>query len=232
MWASAAGLVFLSGAIASSAAAQIQGVPTGLFFDSPKAMAIVQLSGYGAALLAVVFLMRLLRAAAPRAGLSVDGRSVLLGLLCGVLAFPVLVTVGNVGVQIQTWLGHAPATSLGHPLLVMLRDNPDSGWAWLLGACAVVGAPIVEEMLYRGLLQSFVLRVTGLPWAGVLLSGTVFMMVHYQSDGSVPWAAMAEIGVFGLILGVTFERTGRLGVTIAMHVFFNAANLVLAQWVR
>jgi membrane protease YdiL (CAAX protease family) len=230
VWACGAVLVFLAGAIAAGAAAQLQGVPTGLFFSSPKAMAIVQLSSYGAAMLAVVFLLRVLKDAAPKAGLVVDGKSLLLGLWCGVLAFPVLITVGNVGVAVQTWLGHKPASNLGHPLLVLLRDNPDNGWAWLLGVIAVVAAPVVEETLYRGLIQSCVLRVTGMPWVSVATTSVVFMLMHYQDDGSVPWAAMVEIGVFGAILGFVFERTKRLGVTIAMHVFFNAANLAIAMW--
>ena len=157
-------------------------------------------------------------------------RSVALGLGYGVLAFPVLITVGNVGVAVQTWLGNQPASDLGHPLLVLLRDNPDNGWAWLLGAIALVAAPVVEETLYRGLIQSFVLRVTAMPWVSVAITSVAFMLMHYQENGSVPWAAMVEIGVFGAILGFVFERTKRLGVTIVMHVFFNGANLALAMW--
>lgn len=230
VWACGAGLVFLSGAIAAGAASQIQGVPTGLFFSSPKAMAIVQVSSYGAALLAVGFLLRLMKDAAPRAGLSVDAKSLFVGLGCGMLSLPVLLTVGNAGVAIQTWLGHKPETPFGHPLLVMLRDNPDNGWAWLLAGCAVLAAPIVEETLYRGFIQSFGLRLTARPWAGVLLTSVLFMLMHSQRDGSVPWAALVEIGVFGAILGFTFERTKKLGVPIAMHILFNAANLALAMW--
>ncbi|MBI1189932.1 MAG: CPBP family intramembrane metalloprotease [Tepidisphaera sp.] len=229
IWAGGAALVFFSSVLAAGAAAQLSGVPTGLYFGSPKALAIVQLSSYGCALLSVFFLLRLLKDAAPKAGLTITTRSLTLGLFAGVLAWPILTTIGTAALWVQTAITHTPPDPLGHPLLKVLRDSPDSVWAWALGACAVVGAPIVEETLYRGFLQSFVLRVTGLPWVSVLCSSAVFAMMHYDPDGGIPWAALVEIGVFGLILGYMFERTKRLGVTIAMHILFNAGNLALAM---
>lgn len=229
IWACGAGLVFFSSLIAAGAAAQITGVPAGLFFGSPRALAIVQLSSYGAALVSALFLLRLLKDAAPKAGLVISTRTLFQGLFYGLLCWPILTSVGNAGLWVQTLLGHPPETHLGHPLLKVLRDYPDSVWSWALGACAVLGAPLIEETLYRGLIQSFVLRVTGLPIVSVLASSALFAFMHFDPEGSIPWPALVEIGVFGLFLGATFERTKRLGVTIGMHVFFNAANLALAM---
>lgn len=97
----------------------------------------------------------------------------------------------------------------------------------------MVGAPLVEELIYRVFLQSSIARATGLPWIGILVAAVVFAVAHAvgPAEQRIPWYAAVPIGVLGLACGLAYERTKRLLVPITMHAAFNAMNIAMAMWV-
>ena len=83
-----------------------------------------------------------------------------------------------------------------------------------------VGAPIIEEIFYRGLLQRSLLK-RGLPaWAAITATSLVFGMSHFQLL-QLPGLALA-----GAVFGVLAQRSGRLGPAITAHVGFNMVTVV------
>jgi hypothetical protein len=93
------------------------------------------------------------------------------------------------------------------------------GW-WLVGLVlmVVVGAPVVEELVYRGLLQGALVRRMRPVIAVVLVAG-LFALVHFRP------VQYPGLFVFGVVLGLCALRTGRLGMAITAHAGFNAAGL-------
>ena len=94
-------------------------------------------------------------------------------------------------------------------------------FALLLVLIVVIGAPLVEELFFRGLFLR-ALQKRGLPdWAAVVGSAAVFGAVHFQ--------LLQFVGLFaiGLVLAVMAVRTGRLGMSIATHMAFNATSVVV-----
>ncbi len=101
-----------------------------------------------------------------------------------------------------------------------LVDRASGASTVLLVAVVVVGAPIVEELFYRGLLQrSLAARFN--EGAVLVLVAAVFAAVHFRP------VEFAGLFVFGLILGWAALRTGRLGPAITIHVGFNLTGLLL-----
>jgi membrane protease YdiL (CAAX protease family) len=95
----------------------------------------------------------------------------------------------------------------------------------LLVVIVVIGAPIVEELFFRGLLQRSLLRWMG-PAPAIALQAVVFALTHFQK------LQFAALFAFGALLGYLAHRTGRLGPGIAAHMVFNGAavfNLVVLQ---
>jgi membrane protease YdiL (CAAX protease family) len=90
----------------------------------------------------------------------------------------------------------------------------------LLVLITVVGAPIVEEIFFRGLvLRSLTKR--GLPgWAAIVISAIVFAGFHFEP------AQFAGLTVVGLGLGFLAYRSGRLGAGMIAHATFNAVSVV------
>jgi membrane protease YdiL (CAAX protease family) len=89
----------------------------------------------------------------------------------------------------------------------------------LLVLVVVVGAPIVEELFFRGLvLRSIQARYSdGL---ALVVSAVLFAAVHFQA-----WQFPALVMV-GLVLGYCAQRTGRLGLSIFVHMGFNATAVI------
>jgi uncharacterized protein len=106
-----------------------------------------------------------------------------------------------------------------------LYDRAHGGWLVGLVAVVVVGAPFVEELMYRGLLQRAALRRLNDVFAVVVVAA-FFALIHFR------WVELPGLFVFGLVLGVCALRTGRLGMGIAAHMAFNATGLLLVAIAR
>ncbi|HAP78301.1 MAG TPA: hypothetical protein DCR14_19735 [Acidimicrobiaceae bacterium] len=83
-----------------------------------------------------------------------------------------------------------------------------------------IGAPLVEELVYRGLLQGAFVRCLG-PLTGVVLAAALFALIHFQP------VEYPGLFVVGLVFGACIWRTGRLGMSIFTHIGFNATGLAL-----
>lgn len=99
-------------------------------------------------------------------------------------------------------------------------ESADGGGLVLLVLVVVVGAPLVEELAYRGLLQgAFTRRVND--WIGVVVVAAWFALVHFQA------IEIPGLFIVGLVLGACAVRTGRLGLGVVTHLAFNATGLIL-----
>ena len=99
----------------------------------------------------------------------------------------------------------------------------------LVGAVIVVfstmiGAPIVEELFFRGLLQRSLFR---LGIGAAFVQAAIFGFIHITpEEGLGNVGIMLGVGTFGLVLGLAARRFGRLGPTIVGHAVFNAAAVI------
>jgi membrane protease YdiL (CAAX protease family) len=86
-----------------------------------------------------------------------------------------------------------------------------------------VGAPLVEELFFRGLLLRSLARRFG-PVVATLGSAVAFGLAHFEL------LQLAALILFGLVLALLAERTGRLGPGIVAHATFNAATVLTLTW--
>lgn len=164
-----------------------------------------------------------------RAGLEPDHLplNVARGLVALLLVFP-LVTGASL---FCTWLGcrfGLPLPGSGHVLLKAMQHS-DSRLAtgWMI-ASAVIAAPLLEELFFRGLVQSSLghrVELQDRPWRLVILSATLFSLIHASV---VPWQGLAGLWVLGLALGWLYEKFGTLLPSILLHAGFNGLNILLA----
>lgn len=90
----------------------------------------------------------------------------------------------------------------------------------LLVVIVGIGAPIVEEVFYRGLLQRALANRFGV-WPGIVGSAVIFGASHFQL------LQLPALVVLGVVLGYVTHRTGRLGPAIFAHVVFNMITVVV-----
>lgn len=89
----------------------------------------------------------------------------------------------------------------------------------ILVVIVAVGAPIIEELFFRGLLLRSIQRRFGNAPA-LIGSSLIFAVVHFQI---VQFPALL---MFGFLAGWLTLRSGRLGPAIWAHVGFNAVTVV------
>ena len=103
-----------------------------------------------------------------------------------------------------------------------LWDKAHGGWIVVLVLVVALGAPIIEELVYRGLiLQALQSRLND--WVALIISAAWFALIHLQP------VELPGLFAFALVLGICFQRTGRLGMSVMAHIGFNAAGLLLAS---
>lgn len=230
VWLMCGVITFLSASVGAGLAAQLVKVPwllerLGAGETQRNTMAMIGGGMLGIAVGAVF--ASLSARAVPRAGLGFRVSDLWKGGVALLIALPVIYAA-SIGAMFayQKITGERPDAA-GHAILKSLRDEPTNPWHWAAAGSAVVLAPIFEELVYRGFVQSALLRATGRAGIAIAVTTTIFTMMHVVGTTSVPWYSLPAIAVLGLSMGVAFEKSGRLGVPIVMHVLFNGLNVAL-----
>ncbi|HEU5236304.1 MAG TPA: type II CAAX endopeptidase family protein [Pyrinomonadaceae bacterium] len=102
-----------------------------------------------------------------------------------------------------------------------------------LAIIAVATAPLVEEMIYRGLLYSAFQRAIG-QWGAVIVVASMFAGLHvvqYWPNAG----AISSITLLSIVLTVVRARTGRLLPCFVIHLVFNgvqSAIIILEPYIR
>lgn len=89
----------------------------------------------------------------------------------------------------------------------------------LFAAFALLLAPLVEEIIFRGILYPAI-KQTGHPRLALWLTSIIFGVMHFNLVSLMP------LVVFGAFLALLYEATGSLLTPIATHAMFNSVNYI------
>lgn len=84
-----------------------------------------------------------------------------------------------------------------------------------------VAPAIGEELLFRGLLQSYFQRIFEKPWLAIWITAIIFSFFHFQLAGFLPRMLL------GACLGYLFFWTSNLWIPIAAHLAINGIQVVI-----
>lgn len=109
-----------------------------------------------------------------------------------------------------------------HEALRAFRAEGQSGWVRaVVILSAVVLAPLVEEMLFRGLLQTGFARWGRSQWKAIIISGLAFGLFHWDVGYTVP-----ALAFFGIVLAYCYAKTQSLTMVILLHAVFNGKTML------
>lgn len=178
------------------------------------------LLGWIAFLVGVTLTSRYVGSGDVRSDLGIAARTLdAVGVPIGIVAQVVLIPLVYLPLR-QIW----PATFDAEALSETAEDLVDRADGFLLPLLillVVIGAPIVEEIVYRGLLQRSLLGSFPAPIVIVGVAA-VFALIHFRP---VEYPGLFAAGV---VFGVCAWRTGRVGMAVAAHVGFNLTGIVFA----
>lgn len=87
-------------------------------------------------------------------------------------------------------------------------------------------APVIEEFLFRGLLQTYIRKHLG-PKQAIFITAICFAFFHFSSEqklGNI--SIIASLFPLSLILGYIYERQRSLLAPIWLHAIFNTMSII------
>lgn len=106
------------------------------------------------------------------------------------------------------------------PITHALKDVSNPSLLALSALALAVGAPLMEEIVFRGVLYSNARRWFP-KWYALAASSLFFAVVHANLLSFIPLAAL------GAIFAEVYDRTRNLAVPVIMHGFFNLSNFLM-----
>ncbi len=123
---------------------------------------------------------------------------------------------------IVSLLGAPPAIGLVETTLMSFAKDPFQFGLAMLGI--VLGAPLAEELVFRGALFAGIAQSRLGRVGAVITSSALWAMAH---AGPTPWPFVFVIFFMGLALGALLLRFGSLWVTIVCHTAWNTVQTLL-----
>ena len=141
-------------------------------------------------------------------GLGLRGRGKLAELAVGLLLGTALVTLA-VGL----------ITLLGGYRITGISPSPE-----LLVPLAIgIGAGVIEEVLFRGVLLRVLDSWLG-SWAALAITSLLFGLIHLTNPGASVLTALGLVIEAGVLLGAAYLLTRRLWLVIGIHIAWNTVQ--------
>ena len=144
-------------------------------------------------------------------------RAVLIALAVFAVALPLTLGLNSLSAAVLTHLSGPPEAQ---PTMQVLEASVSLAQRICFGAAAILLAPVLEEILFRGVLYR-TLQQRGYPKAALFGSAVLFAAIH----GS--WVTLLPLTVLAIILALLYDKADNLLAPILVHSLFNAANFFL-----
>jgi membrane protease YdiL (CAAX protease family) len=86
---------------------------------------------------------------------------------------------------------------------------------------ATIVTPIFEELIFRGIVQSYLRDIGYSPWRSIIIVSIIFSAIH-------PMMHLPGILILSFCMGYAYEKSGSLLRSIFIHMFFNASTVAFA----
>ncbi|NGX27559.1 MAG: hypothetical protein K940chlam6_01497 [Chlamydiae bacterium] len=145
-----------------------------------------------------------------------------LGALTWFLSFPIVTILSELIDKLLKSLGLSFFEQTAVKFVKAAMGSPISIVFALLSV--LVLAPLIEEFLFRGLLQTYFKKRLGAR-AAILLSAFFFSLFHFSpSQGFGNVSLILSLFLLGGYLGFLYERQGSLWAPIGLHMTFNTVS--------
>lgn len=153
-------------------------------------------------------------------------KNLLIGASTFCFAYPFVMVFGQIIAIIVFSFTHkvqADQTIVHH--LKSILKNPLLFSATILSIVTIV--PIVEEILFRGFLQSWFSLLLGRVKA-IFLTSFIFACFHFSvAQGIANIELLASLFILSCFLGFIYERQQSIWASIGLHAFFNAIGVTM-----
>jgi membrane protease YdiL (CAAX protease family) len=130
--------------------------------------------------------------------------------------------MGGLVLALFTLLALAALPDKGSFPMEQLFTSPQAAYA--VGGFAVLVAPFMEELIFRGVLFAFLENLAGLPFA-IVSTALLFAGLHVPEYWGA-WHHAALILLVGLVFSSARGVTGSLAPSVILHLAYNATVMI------
>lgn len=122
---------------------------------------------------------------------------------------------------VSSWVFKKSGIGSGEQETITMLIMIDDPWKYLVCVItAVVIAPVLEELFFRGIILRFLAgKMSEL--LALIISAAFFSLLHFNLDSLLP------IFMLGFLLGKIYRETGDIRTSIWMHMLFNGLSVAL-----
>lgn len=140
------------------------------------------------------------------------------------LAFPITLVISQVLALLTMYFYAGPQKEQVAVMYVRLAQSIPVLF-WLMVATVILIVPILEELLFRGFLQTYLKQYLGVTGA-IISASIIFAFFHYSSSqGSTNLEILGSLFVLSCFLGFLFERQKSIWASAGLHSFFNFISI-------
>lgn len=163
-----------------------------------------------------------------RRGKKSRWKSWILGCLSWLLVYPLVMSLGSLIVWVmEQFITFTTVDQLPVGELKKTLSNPFLFWSYVMIIVALV--PCLEESLFRGFFQTYLVRKMGQRVA-ILGSALLFASFHLSpSQGWMNLQFFLVLFILGCFLGYLYEREQTLWASIGLHMTFNAMTVIMVS---
>lgn len=149
----------------------------------------------------------------------------IVGALTWILGFPVVAVIGQLcDILLYLFFGMQTYEQVAVRYLKMTLGSPP-----LLAIALftiLLAAPVIEEFLFRGMLQTWIKNKIGTK-AAILITSLFFALFHLSASQGFGNISLAlSLFCFACFLGFIYEKKASLFASIGLHMAFNAISTI------
>lgn len=143
-----------------------------------------------------------------------------------IMAFPLVLFISQIMELLVSKVFHL--TSVPEQIAVkFLKSTFENPLFFALAVISIIIlAPLIEETLFRGFLQTYIRQHLGSKQA-IVITSACFSLFHYAGgQGAANISIIVSLFVLALFLGFLYEKQGSLLAPMVLHGTFNAISVI------
>lgn len=157
--------------------------------------------------------------------------SLILGIFTWFVAYPTMLFIGNsLSWAIRYFTGEDIVDQVAVEQLKSSLKYPLQHQ--LMSFAVIIIVPILEELLFRGFLQSWLRQQTG-RISAIIICSIVFALFHYSTkQGITNIQILPSLFVLSCYLGFLRERQQTVWASVGLHGFFNGMSIMMLHFTK